>query len=149
MLRRFFATTDTNDDTTSQTRASSSSPDGQRKKGFFSGNRRTSTTSTSSDRSSNSRRTGRSGTGLFGKKRRSIDQDPSIINARQKVSAAEQAEKDADRALIEARKQVQLAREHVNTLGQEAGEDARLAKLKQAEAKVINKTAKSLGRHGP
>jgi hypothetical protein len=114
-------TADTNG-STPDTRATSSSPDGERK-GLFSTNRRASTSS--SNRSS--KRLNRSGTGLFGNRRRNqsrtIDHDPSIINARQKVSEAENAEKDADRALMEARKHVKLAREHVRTLEHEASEE--------------------------
>ena len=39
------------------------------------------------------------------------------------VSDAENAEKDADRALVEARNRVRLAREHVQTLEKEALEE--------------------------
>lgn len=51
------------------------------------------------------------------------DDDPSIRGAREKVSAAENAEKEADRALIEARQRVKLAREHVQMLEREALEE--------------------------
>jgi len=68
--------------------------------------------------------------------------------ARQKVTDAEEAERQADRALIEARGMVKEAREHVKILEREALDDARRAKAKQAEAKIVSKAASSLGRHG-
>ncbi|KAL1710393.1 hypothetical protein EV121DRAFT_285677 [Schizophyllum commune] len=86
-----------------------------------------------------------SGGGLFSSNRGA---DPSIASARRKVADAETAERDADRALMQARQAVKDARDHVKFLEQEAAEDARRAKAKQAEAKVINKSAKHLGRHG-
>jgi hypothetical protein len=99
------------------TRANSASP--ERKKGIFASRR---ASASPSDHSSK-----RAGRGLFSSRRRnksrSIDHDPSIINARQKVSDAERSEKDADRALMEARKHVQLAREHVQKLEREATEE--------------------------
>lgn len=52
-----------------------------------------------------------------------LDDDPSIRGAREMVSAAENAEKEADRALIEARQRVKLAREHVQMLEREALEE--------------------------
>ncbi|KAI0663385.1 hypothetical protein C8Q70DRAFT_949496 [Cubamyces menziesii] len=97
-----------------------------------------------------------SGGGLFGRRRssstdsdRSFDlkKDPSILAARQKVSEAEAAEAAADRALNEARSAVRSAKEHVKRLEQEALEEARRAKAKQAEAKTIKSTGR-LGRHG-
>jgi len=75
-------------------------------------------------------------------------QDSTILAARQKVTDAEDAEKDADRALIQARSMVREAREHVDILEREAREDAKRAKAKQAEAKVVSKSARGLGRHG-
>ncbi|KAK7473251.1 hypothetical protein VKT23_001349 [Stygiomarasmius scandens] len=74
--------------------------------------------------------------------------DPTIMAAREKVSSAEEAEKAADRALQAARQQVKEAREHVRFLEKEAEDDARRAKMKQAEAKVVSKAAGALGRHG-
>ncbi|THU80484.1 hypothetical protein K435DRAFT_809847 [Dendrothele bispora CBS 962.96] len=74
--------------------------------------------------------------------------DPTIMAAREKVSTAEEAEKAADRALQAARKHVQEAREHVKFLEKEAEDDARRAKMKQAEAKNVSKAAGALGRHG-
>ncbi|KAH8116587.1 hypothetical protein DFH11DRAFT_1542584 [Phellopilus nigrolimitatus] len=74
--------------------------------------------------------------------------DPASLGARQKVSDAEKAERQADCALGEARTAVREARQHVKNLEHEAEEDARLAKLKQQEAKIVSKSAKGLGRHG-
>ncbi|KAI0335086.1 hypothetical protein GY45DRAFT_1431148 [Cubamyces sp. BRFM 1775] len=112
------------------------------------------------DNTNNSTRTGstrRSGGGLFGRRRssstdsdRSFDlkKDPSIRAARQKVTEAEAAEAAADRALNDARSAVRTAKDHVRRLEQEALEEARRAKAKQAEAKTIKKSTGRLGRHG-
>jgi len=54
----------------------------------------------------------------MGRKNR-IRDDPSIRGAREKVAEAENAEKEADRALNEARKRVRLARHHVQSLERE------------------------------
>jgi hypothetical protein len=50
-------------------------------------------------------------------------EDASITAARQRVASAEAAEKDADRALLQARAAVQEAREHVARLEREAAEE--------------------------
>ena len=60
---------------------------------------------------------------------------------------AEAAERDADRALFVAKNAVREAREHVHRLEREAAEEARLAKIKQGEAKALGKKGKLLGRH--
>jgi len=52
-----------------------------------------------------------------------LDDDPSIRGAREKVTDAENAEKEADRALNEARQRVRLARQHVKGLEREALEE--------------------------
>ena len=52
-----------------------------------------------------------------------LDKDPSIVNARQMISEAEIAEKEADQALKEARSRVKLAREHIHNLEEEALEE--------------------------
>lgn len=46
-----------------------------------------------------------------------------------------------------ARSAVREAREHVTRLEREATEEARLAKIKKAEAKTLGKMGKKLGRH--
>jgi hypothetical protein len=74
------------------------------------------------------------------------DIDPSIVAARERVLGAEQAERDADRALEEARRSVQEARDHVRRLELEAKEEARRAKIKQFHAREVSKRAKPLGR---
>lgn len=61
--------------------------------------------------------------------------------------AAETAERDADRALVQARAAVRDARAQVAALEREAAEEARLAKIKQGQAADLNKRAKPLGRH--
>lgn len=98
---------------------------------------RTSTTSTRTSVSSG----GHGVLSRFGHK-----EDPSITGARQRVHQAEQAEKEADAALIQARAAVRDAREHVKALEREAEEEARLAKIKQAQAKDISKRGANLGR---
>lgn len=57
--------------------------------------------------------------GLFSRN----DRDPTILAARQKVTDAENAEKEADRALLKARAMVKEAREHVKILEKEAMEE--------------------------
>ncbi|TCD65093.1 hypothetical protein EIP91_003102 [Steccherinum ochraceum] len=100
--------------------------------GFFSRRR----SSSSSDESGSNYRSG------------SLGGDPTISAARQKVSDAENYEREADRALGQARAAVREARDHVRILEREALEDARRAKMKQAEAKTVSKSARGLGRHG-
>ncbi|KAI0368285.1 hypothetical protein BV20DRAFT_969329 [Pilatotrama ljubarskyi] len=100
-------------------------------------------------------KTTRSG-GIFGRRRSSsssdrstdLSKDPSIAAARQKVTEAEAAEVAADRALNDARAAVRGAKEQVKRLEQEALEEARRAKAKQAEAKTMRKSTGRLGRHG-
>lgn len=59
---------------------------------------------------------------------------------------AEAAERDADRALIAARRAVKDAREHIKRLEKEAAEEARLAKIKQEQASKMSKRGHALGR---
>lgn len=73
--------------------------------------------------------------------------DPSILQARERVMSAENAEREADRALMAARESTREAREHVRRLELEAKEDARKAKIKQHHAKEVSKRGKQLGRH--
>ncbi len=47
------------------------------------------------------------------------DEDPSIIQARERVMNAEVAEKEADRALVAARRAVKEAREEIRRLEKE------------------------------
>jgi len=75
------------------------------------------------------------------------NEDASITSARERVQRAEAAERDADRALLQARSAVRDARDHVKRLEREAAEEARLAKLKQKQAQSISRRAKPLGRH--
>ncbi|KAH8730263.1 hypothetical protein GQ44DRAFT_579446, partial [Phaeosphaeriaceae sp. PMI808] len=72
--------------------------------------------------------------------------DPSIHAATQSLKSAELAEREADRALYAAKHAVKEAREHVHRLEKEAAEEARLAKLKQSEAKALGKKGRALGR---
>jgi hypothetical protein len=91
--------------------------------------------------------------------------DHSILAARQAVTDAEESERQADRALSAARTSVREARQHIKALEQEAkaecvscyvlsctdtddlNSSAARAKAKQAEAKIVSKTARGLGRH--
>ncbi|KAI0403908.1 hypothetical protein F4802DRAFT_607851 [Xylaria palmicola] len=75
------------------------------------------------------------------------DIDPSILQARERVMGAENAEQEADRALAAARLRVREAREEVRRLELEAAEEARRAKIKQYHAKEVSKRGKQLGRH--
>lgn len=50
-------------------------------------------------------------------------EDPSIVTARERVLGAEAAERDADRALVQARAAVREAREHIKRLEREAAEE--------------------------
>ncbi|KAN0101589.1 hypothetical protein V8E51_012099 [Hyaloscypha variabilis] len=75
------------------------------------------------------------------------DEDPTIIAARERVMNAEAAEREADRALASAKVAVREAREHIKRLEKEAAEEARLAKIKQDQARSMSKRGKGLGRH--
>ena len=82
-----------------------------------------------STRTDNTASTKSSG-GFFGRRRSSDDDmpnniknDPSVVAARQRVSGAEAAEREADRALMQARAAVRDARDHVKRLEQEALEE--------------------------
>ncbi|KAJ9405745.1 hypothetical protein DTO045G8_6578 [Paecilomyces variotii] len=94
---------------------------------------------------SNSTNNGNNGRSLL--HRNQNHEDPSIVAARERVASAEAAERDADKAFAAARQAVRDAREHVKRLEQEAAEEARLAKIKQDQARSISKRAKPLGRH--
>ncbi|KAJ3749599.1 hypothetical protein DFH05DRAFT_1457358 [Lentinula detonsa] len=105
--------------------------------------------------SSDSDSVGRAGStrsgGLFGGRiggRGFPHNDPTIMAAREKVADAEESEKAADRALQQSRASVKAAKDHVRFLEREAEDDAHRARLKQAEAKVVSKSARGLGRHG-
>lgn len=76
----------------------------------------------------------------------SVEMDPSIVQARERVLNAENAEKEADRAMDAARMRVREAREEVKRLELEAKEEARLAKIKQYHAREVSKRGKQLGR---
>ncbi|KAF9497979.1 hypothetical protein BDN71DRAFT_1386602, partial [Pleurotus eryngii] len=73
-------------------------------------------------------------------------QDPTIRSARQNVSDAETAERDADLTSVQDRISVKEAREHVKVLEKGAEEVTKRAKAKQAEAKVVSKSARDLGK---
>ncbi|EXJ68899.1 uncharacterized protein A1O5_07831 [Cladophialophora psammophila CBS 110553] len=134
---------------TTAPRYSNSSADGSPRRGFFSRHR--SSSASSADLDSHNRRHGskklshgstRSSGGLFHRNH----EDPSIIAARERVLSAETAEREADRALVQARAAVREARDRVKMLEREAEEEARLAKIKQHQARDISKRAKPLGR---
>jgi hypothetical protein len=59
---------------------------------------------------------------------------------------AEAAEREADRALFAAKAAVRAARDQLKRLELEAAEEARLAKIKQSQAKAMSKRGKGLGR---
>jgi len=74
-------------------------------------------------------------------------EDASISSARDQIFRAEEAEREADKALYQAKVAVREARERMKVLEKEAAEEARLAKIKQNQAKAIGKRGKALGRH--
>jgi len=130
----------------------------QKRGGFFSRRRSASSDRTDSsggyrDRDGYDQRNGsgsgngnaRNGTLNHGK----WNKDPAIGAARDKVSGAEEAERMADRALVQARAAVREARQHVRNLEREAEEEAKRAKAKQQEARSVSNSARGLGRHGP
>ncbi|KAF7305909.1 PALP domain-containing protein [Mycena chlorophos] len=78
----------------------------------------------------------------------SIHKDPTIIAAKEKVTSAERAEVEADKALSAARTMVREAKDHVRFLEREAAAEAKRAKAKQAMSNDISRSAGGLGRHG-
>lgn len=72
-------------------------------------------------------------------------EDPAIAAARQRVISAENAEREADKALIAARNAVAVARAEVKKLEMDAAEEARLAHIKQAQAAKLGERAEPLG----
>lgn len=92
-----------------------------RRNGFFGGSGRASSDESSLGRGSSVRSGGTS----FFSSHRDIDvhNDPSIRTAHQKVADAENAEREADRALLQARSMVKAAKEHVKILEKEAKEE--------------------------
>ncbi|KAK5070180.1 hypothetical protein LTR64_002017 [Lithohypha guttulata] len=114
--------------------------------------RRSSSSLSSSDLEHNpagrrSSRLSKSGGGMGGLFSRgsTAHEDPSIMAARERVQAAERAERDADFALQQARNSVRDAREHVRRLELEAEAEAKAAKMKSAQARDLNRRAKPLG----
>ncbi|KAJ6630580.1 hypothetical protein B0H10DRAFT_1774475 [Mycena sp. CBHHK59/15] len=94
----------------------------------------------------------RSGGGGFFKRNMGnfdVHKDPTIMAARDKVTTAENAEAEADRALMQARAMVREAKDHIHFLEREAAEEAKRATAKQAESHNVSKSAAGLGRHGP
>jgi len=76
-----------------------------------------------------------------------LSKDPTIKAARGKVTEAERAERDADKALEMARSKVREARQHVKNIEAATREEIRRARAKQQETKKISKGASRLGRH--
>ncbi|KAB8304144.1 hypothetical protein EYC80_003564 [Monilinia laxa] len=74
-------------------------------------------------------------------------QDPIIAAAEQRIINAEQMEREADRALVNAREAVAEAREHMRQLKSEMEAQAKALKVRQGQANNIYKRAKPLGRH--
>ncbi|KAJ7680777.1 hypothetical protein DFH06DRAFT_1164168 [Mycena polygramma] len=136
--------------------AETTPPPATKSRGFFGGGR---SSVDSSANNNNARDTGsvRSGTtsnsnggggGFFKSHNFDVHKDPTIIAAREKVTHAERAEAEADRALLQARNMVREAKEHVQFLEREAAEEAKRAKQKQAVSNDVSKSASGLGRHG-
>ncbi|KAJ7451809.1 hypothetical protein B0H11DRAFT_2075194 [Mycena galericulata] len=105
--------------------------------------------SVASGNGNDSVRSGRSGPGFFGRTTNfDVHNDPTILAAREKVTNAERAETEADRALVAARAMVREARDHVKFLEREAAAEAKRAQQKQAASNDVSKSAAGLGRHG-
>ncbi|KAF3039134.1 hypothetical protein E8E12_001993 [Didymella heteroderae] len=115
----------------------------ERKTGFFS--RRRSSSSDMHRSSTSSHHTGTSSTKRHSSVLHRGSGDPSIHAATQSLRQAEAAEREADAALFRAKNAVREAREHVRRLEKEAAEEARLAKIKQSEAKALGKKGRALG----
>lgn len=123
------------------------SVDSSRQSGGLFSKHRTSTSTASSNVSPVSTHTTTSTSGGLGSVfRRGNGEDASIVDARQRVVNAEQAERKADAALAQARTAVREARDHVRQLERDAEEEARLAKIKQDQARDLSNRAKPLGR---
>ncbi|KAG8915569.1 hypothetical protein FRC01_003614 [Tulasnella sp. 417] len=67
--------------------------------------------------------------------------------AREKVHAAEAAEREALRMLGAARSAVKEAKDHIERLALQADEEARRAGMKQKEAQALRNDTRNLGRH--
>ncbi|KAG8986196.1 hypothetical protein FRB90_004155 [Tulasnella sp. 427] len=67
--------------------------------------------------------------------------------AREKVHAAEEAEREALRMLGAARSAVKEAKDHIERLAVQADEEARRAGMKQKEAQALRNDTRHLGRH--
>ncbi|KAG8948507.1 hypothetical protein FRC04_009716 [Tulasnella sp. 424] len=67
--------------------------------------------------------------------------------AREKVHAAEEAEREALRMLGAARSAVKEAKDHIERLATQADEEARRAGMKQKEAQALRNDTRHLGRH--
>ena len=92
-----------------------------RRSGLFGRNKDTTTTTTAHHNGNVNTTTHHGGGGgLFHRNKG----DPSIVAARERVLSAENAERDADRALLNARASVREAREHVKRLEREAAEES-------------------------
>ncbi|KAK0213142.1 hypothetical protein DFS33DRAFT_1249194 [Desarmillaria ectypa] len=74
--------------------------------------------------------------------------EPSIMAARQKVTDTKNEERDADRALSQAKIRSGKLGGGSTVLREVRKSNTKRAKAKQAELKVASKTARALGRHG-
>ncbi|KAJ7762064.1 hypothetical protein DFH07DRAFT_815129 [Mycena maculata] len=74
--------------------------------------------------------------------------DPAVLLARAKIHSAEEAEAEADRAVLHARARVRDAMQSVGALEEESRREAEHAAAKKQEAKGIKGRAGVLGRHG-
>ena len=87
--------------------------------GLFGRNKSPQTTTTTTTHHNGNNNTS-SGGGLFHRNK----EDASIVQARERVLSAEAAERDADKALLNARASVREAREQVKRLEREAAEES-------------------------
>ena len=102
---------------------SNSTTDSSPKRGFFGRRRSSSVSSSDLDTRNNRHGSTRKSGALFHRDH----EDQSITTARERVLSAEAAEREADRALVQARTAVHEARNHVKMLEREAEEEYVLA----------------------
>ncbi|TLD18430.1 hypothetical protein PspLS_10080 [Pyricularia sp. CBS 133598] len=126
------------------------SPTGRERGGLFNRRRRSVDTNSVSSMStaSTSASPPRRRSTLLSRRHGGDTTDPSILAARERIMGAEEAERQADRALDIARREVRDARDQILALEREAKEQARLAKIKAQGAREVSKRGKALGRHG-
>ncbi|KAF7376550.1 hypothetical protein MSAN_00071200 [Mycena sanguinolenta] len=114
------------------------------RRGLFGG--RSSMDSNANNHNSNNNTNGKVGrtagaSSLVGATTSDVHKDPTVMAAREKLTHAENAEAEADRALFQARAMVREAKDHVRVLEREAAAEAKRAKAKQATCRRLHNLA--------